>query len=150
MKRFLEGVLQWKTWVCFMFTGSTLLYIAIALCMGERTVEIMSLISLVVISAAGTLLQYVAFTGAVIKKLRYSLRLLVFAVPFLGVLVGCAKLFNWLPKGVPGWLSFCGIYLLVFCAITAGFEIYYRVTGRRYDGLLGQYKRAREKAQDGE
>ncbi|MEG1061383.1 MAG: hypothetical protein RSD35_10175 [Oscillospiraceae bacterium] len=39
---------------------------------------------------------------------------------------------------------FIGIFILVFIAITIGFEIYFRVTGRKYDGLLGQYKKQKD------
>ena len=34
--------------------------------------------------------------------------------------------------------------LIVFAAMTLGFEMYFRVAGRKYDGLLGQYRKEHE------
>lgn len=46
------------------------------------------------------------------------------------------------------WLVFLGIFLAVFLVMTLGFELWFRAAGRRYDGILGQYRREREKAEE--
>ena len=65
-------------------------------------------------SLAGGVLQIVAFTELVIKRLRYTLRLFVFAVPYLAVLSAIAAGFGWLPAAQPGtWALFFLIFLAV-------------------------------------
>jgi hypothetical protein len=142
MKKFLDGVMEWKTGACFMFTASTLVYMVVNLILGYRTLEISSIISLLGISALGTLIQFIAFTDRVIKNVKYTWRLIIFVIPFGAVLTAFAVLFDWFPSNMPGaWLIFIGIFILAFAAMTLGFEIYFRVTGKKYDGLLGQYKK---------
>ena len=76
-------------------------------------------------------------------EMRYVLML--FGALFLPLLTGIAVLFGWFPSARPGaWVLFLAIALAVFAAMTAGFEMYFRVAGRRYDGLLGQYRKEHE------
>lgn len=35
------------------------------------------------------------------------------------------------------------IFLAVLLTMTLGFELYYRISGKKYDGLLGQYRASR-------
>ena len=42
------------------------------------------------------------------------------------------------------WAVFLGMFFLTFVGMTIGFDIYFRITGRKYDGLLGQYRREKE------
>ena len=42
------------------------------------------------------------------------------------------------------WAAFLGMFFLTFVGMTIGFDIYFRITGRKYDGLLGQYRREKE------
>lgn len=145
MKKFLDGVMQWKTYACFMFTGSVIIYMILALCMGDSLVSLSTLFSLLIVSAVGTLIQFVAFSEVVIKKMRYSLRMIVFCVPFLAMLIICALCYGWFPVNYAySWIVFVGIFLVVLGGMTLGFEIYFRITGKKYDGFLGQYKKAKE------
>ena len=146
MKRFLEGTLQWKTAACFMFTGSAIVTMLVFSCFGQQYISIMTLLSLLIISALGTFIQFLAFTDTIIKNLRYSLRLLLFAVPFLLLLTCCAYFFAWFPTEEFGsWAIFVGIFVGIFCIMTLAFELYYRYMGKKYDGLLGQYRKQQEK-----
>lgn len=43
---------------------------------------------------------------------------------------------------------FIGIFFLIFLVMTIGFDIYFRVTGRKYDGLIGQYRKKKEDAEN--
>ena len=36
---------------------------------------------------------------------------------------------------------FVGVFFAVFLVMTLGFDIYFRLTGRKYDGLLGRYRK---------
>ena len=53
--------------------------------------------------------------------------------------------FNWFPKeNIGSWITFMIIFIAIFIVMTIGFEIYFRIAGKKYDGLLGQYKKERE------
>ena len=42
------------------------------------------------------------------------------------------------------WVMFFGIFFLTFIGMTIGFDIYFRITGRKYDGMIGQYRKQKE------
>ena len=147
MKDFWEGMMEWKTTASLMFTGSVALCAIIMLIDGEDAIPISTIASLLIVCAAGTLMQFLAFSGRAIKKMRYTIRMIVFAVPFFTLLAANAYFFYWFPMDSMHWVIFTGIFLVVFIIMTIGFEIYYRIMGRRYDGLLGQYRRQRESAE---
>ena len=146
MKKWFKHLMEWKTGACLSYTAAVLIYAVVSLLFGEKNVSITVLFELLALCLAGSLLQYVTFTDAVIKKMRYSLRIIVFTLPFFALMTLCAVVFDWFPKGEPfAWVMFFIIFVLVLALCTAGFEIYYRATGRRYDGLLGEYRAKRLK-----
>ena len=63
MKSFWRGLLAGKTGVCLAFTGASVIYLIIAALMGERTVSILTLMGLLVVSVAGTAIQYLCFAS---------------------------------------------------------------------------------------
>lgn len=148
MKRFLRFVMEWKTWACLMFTGTMALYLVICLALGERAAPVSTLWSLLLVSALGTLLQCLCFTELVIRRMRYTGRLALFFLLFLPALSAVAWAFRWFPGEAGSWLVFLGIFLAVFLVMTLGFELRFWADGKRYDGILGQYRRQRE--QDGQ
>ena len=149
MKKFMEGVVEWKTYAAMMFAGTIILYTAISFILGERSVPISAIAYLLVLSAIGTFIQFLAFTDRIIKKMRYTARMAIFAIPFFAVLASVAYFFEWFPMDAMHWLVFAGIYLTVFAVMAIGFEIYYRAMGKKYDGLLGQYRRQKESEHQG-
>ena len=131
--------------VSLMFTGSMIIFIIISLLFKNETIEIKTILSILLISVLGSLIQCIAFTNLLIKKASYSIRLIIFVIPFLAVLTLCAICFNWFPKdNIGSWLTFIIIFIAIFIVMTIGFEIYFRIAGKKYDGLLGQYKKERE------
>lgn len=145
MKRFLEFVSEFKNWACLCFTAEMCIYVLCSLAWGEKKMDCAVVLEFLGIALIVTLLQYICFSGKVIRKMRYSLRMLVFALPLLGILSLCAVLFQWFPSNqFSYWLIFVGTFLLMLLLITLGFEIYYLAAGKKYDGLLGQY-RAKQK-----
>ncbi len=145
MKRFLKVVLPMKTAVCYCFCATVCLYMAAAYCMGWESISLKMLFSLLLLCAAGGVLQVLAFTELAIKRLAYSWRMVVFAVPFFAVLTAIALGFGWFPPEKKGaWGLFTVIFLTIFLVMCAGFEVYFRLSGKKYDGLLGQYRKRRE------
>jgi len=144
MKKFMECVMEWKSYAALMFSGTMVLSLVYSVFMGEDVIPVSVIIYLLIFSCAGTFLQYLAFTDRIIKKMRYSSRMIVFAVPFFAILASLAVFFEWFPLESGYWLTFTVIYLLVFTVMIVGFEIYYRAQGKKYDGLLGQYRKQKD------
>ena len=144
MKKFMEGVLEWKTNAALMFSGTIILGIVFSIYNGAESIPISVIIYLLILSVIGTFLQFLAFTDRIIKKMRYTYRMILFAIPFFAVLASIAYFFEWFPLGVGYWLTFTIIYLVVFTVMIVGFELYYRALGKKYDGLLGQYRKQKE------
>ena len=141
MKRFLVEAVRFKTSTCMAFTASVIIYSLIALLYGDSTVTIATLGQLLFASALCTLLQGIFFSDLFIKKMRYSLRLLCSLPAYFAAILGCALLFHWFPLGNwRAWLLFAAIFIVLFTDIVAGFEIYFRFTGRKYDDLLQRYR----------
>ena len=132
--------------VSIMFTSSMIIFMIISLLFKNESVKITTILSILLFSILGSLIQCIAFTNFLIKKASYSTRLIIFIIPFLAVLSVCAICFNWFPKdNIGSWVTFIIIFIAIFIIMTIGFEIYFRVVGKKYDGLLGQYKKEKEK-----
>ena len=107
MKRFLEGVIAWKTYACMMFTGSVMVFWAAAYFLGWDGIPLGALLQLLLLSVIGSLLQGIMFTEWLIKSMAYPARLLIFAVVFLAVLSVFAWKGKWFTRRRgfpwPGW-----------------------------------------------
>jgi len=139
-----------KTWSCLggwlsgasiMFTSTVVIYLAFCLHYGQKLMEISLLWTFLLVSVLGALAQWICFTELLFKKMRYTLRLALFVLFFYPLLSLVAWKGKWFPMTADSWLMFTGLFLGIFAAMTAGFEIYYRTAGRKYDGILGQYRR---------
>lgn len=149
MNNFLKGIVKWKLSACAMFTAAMFIYLCFCLIYDNREVSTALLWGLFWVSAAGSLLQAVCFSDWFIKKLRYTWRSLLFVLLFLPVLTFAAWKLEWFPADrVGAWVMFVGIFFLIFLVMTIGFDIYYRVTGRKYDGLIGQYRKTMEEEEE--
>lgn len=141
MKNFFEIVIALKERAALCYTDAMFFYIFFLLVYGQQTADVVTLISLMLVSIAAGSLQLIAFSSLVIKKLGYGWRLLVFAVPFFAILTGVAVAFHWFPAQSAGaWVSFILIFLVIFAVITIAFEMYYRLSGKRYDSRLDWYR----------
>ena len=149
MKKFLRCAMEWKISACIAFTAASLVYMLIAFLLGKTTISIAILFSMLLLAAVGSSLQYLCFTQRIIHSLRYSLRLALFSVLFLPIVAAFAWAFDWLPKWDLGsWLTMLLIFIAVLIVMTVGFEIYFHLAGKHYDGLLGEYKRKKENGQE--
>lgn len=145
MKEFLKGVAKWKTGVCLLYTGAMVIYLFFCTVFGHREIPVGMLWTLLGVSAVSTLIQGLCFSDWIIKKMRYTWRSLLFMVLFLPLLSLAAWKMEWFPTEQLGsWAMFIGIFFLTFLVFTIGFDIYYRATGKKYDGLVGQYRREKE------
>lgn len=149
MKKFLKGLVAWKMSACAMFTAAIFIYLCFCLIYRTQEVSTAMLWGLFWASAAGSLLQAVCFSDWLIKKMRYTWRGLLFVLLFLPVLTLVAWRSQWFPTDQAGaWLMFIGLFFLIFLVMTVGFDLYFRFTGRKYDGLIGQYRKKKEEEGD--
>lgn len=145
MKHFFKGLMEWKLSVCALFTASTFIYLVFCLIYGQREVSTAMLWGLFWVSAAASLIQAVCFSDWIIKKLRYTWRSLLFVLLFLPVLTLAAWKNRWFPMDQAGaWAMFIGVFFLIFLGMTVGFDIYFQIAGRKYDGWIGQYRKKKE------
>ena len=145
MKRFLRGVIEWKAGVCFMYTGAMFIYLVFCLIFDNRSVSTTMLWTLFLACVLGALIQMLCFSEVVIKKMRYTLRSLLFVILFLPALAALGWKAQWFPtESLGSWLVFVSMFFIIFIAMTVGFDIYFRLTGRKYDGLLGQYRKEKD------
>lgn len=145
MKKFMDGVMKWKTAACLLYTGSMVIYLFFCLVFDNREVSTAMLWMLLLSCVFGSLIQGICFSNWMIKKMRYTLRSILFVALFLPVLSLIAWKGQWFPTENWGsWVIFIGTFFGIFMVMTIGFDIYFRITGRKYDGLLGQYRREKE------
>ncbi len=149
MKRFWKGLMEWKTAACLMYTATMVLYLFFSLLFDNREAPIGMLWSLLLVCAVASLIQGVCFSDWIFKKMRYTRRSLLFVLLFLPTLSVTAWKMEWFPaEDLGAWAIFVGMFFLIFIVMTIGFDIYFRATGRKYDGMIGRYRR--EKEEEGE
>ena len=150
MNKFIENVVIWKNYACMMFTGCVCVYGVIALATGSEELNVWIVLQMLLISAVGTLIQYIAFAPEfAFKKMKYANRILLFAISYLVMLTVFALIFNWFPTGeIMSWVVFLGIFLLILVIMTLSFELVFKMTGKHYNGLLGQYHEKQQKEQE--
>ena len=139
MKKLFEISVAIKSVAAMVLAGQIFLYVIIGSFFGLTSIEFSFIWQAIVIAAITAILQYIAFTEDVIKKMRYSLRLLLFALPLYTILAAFAIIFRWFPANIYAWLTFTLIFLVIFGAMNAAFEIYTRVTGKKLNECLNAY-----------
>ena len=149
MKKFLKGVAELKTGISVLYTATMAIYLFFCTVYGRWEISLEMLWTLLAVSAAAAVIQTLCFSTWVIRKMPYMLRCVLFVALFLPLLMLAAWKTQWFPTAEPGaWAMFFGIFFLIFIGFTVGFEIYYRAAGKKYDGLIGQYRR--QKAEEAE
>lgn len=142
MKSFFEGLLEWKTMAALMFSASTIACMAVLLYLGEIFIPIYMLIALLALTVIGTFLHFLAFTDHIIKKVHFMVRIIVLAIPFTILVIASSWLLQMVVFGdMMHWAMFAGIIMIIFVGGTVSFEIYYHMMGKKYDGLLGLYRK---------
>lgn len=147
MKKILAMLPQFATNLCVSFTVAILVYTAFdtAFDFSKETMRRAAVYEMLLICVAATVLQYVFFSGKVVKRLSYLWRMVLFAAVLLPIVAACAMAFQWLPAGrAEYWLVFLGAFLGGYLVIALIFEAGFRLRRRIYDDALGRYKKDRE------
>ncbi len=141
MKKVIEIISQIPKHTAYSFSMSMVVFIVISLIVGMESISTNSLIQLLIICIVTAILQIIAFSNICIKNLAYTKRLAVFMFPFLVILTAIAVKFEWFPiESIGSWGLFIGIFLTYFIVSTVLFEIYFKITGDKYTGILNEYK----------
>jgi len=141
MKKLFEVSVAMKSVAAMVLAGQIFLYVIIGSFFGLTSMEFSFIWQAIAIAAITGILHYVAFTESVIKNMRYSLRLVVFSIPLYAILAAFAIIFRWFPANIYAWLAFTLIFLVIFGAMNAAFEIYTKVTGKKLNESLNSYNR---------
>lgn len=89
-------------------------------------------------------LQFVFFTPTVIKRMAYSLRMLLFGICLYAVLAVLAVTMGWFPTGMAGaWVSFTISYLVALAVATAAYAAKHKHEERALNEKLNEYRRNR-------
>lgn len=146
MKKFFQVVMAIKELTALSYTGAMCFYMFFLFMYRQETADLSVLFSLLLVCIAAGTMQVLAFSDLVFKKLAYSRRMMVFVVPFFAILTAFAVRFGWFPtENARAWVQFIAIFIVIFLFITVGVELYYRLSGRKYDDKLDWYRRNREK-----
>ena len=146
MKKFFQVVAAIKERTALCYTGAMCFYLFFLFVYKQEGADLPTLFSLLLAAIAAGTMQLVAFSDLLFKKLAYGWRMVVFAVPFFAVLTAFAVGFGWFPtERMEAWVTFFIIFLVIFLFITVGIELYFRLSGRKYDDRLDWYRRNRDK-----
>lgn len=142
MKKFFEVVMGLKERTGLIYTGSMFFYMFFLWVFKQEAAPLPMLFSLLVVSIAASVMQMVAFSNLVIKKLAYGWRMLVFFIPFGAILTAVAVACGWFPTDQLGaWALFGLSFVIISAVITGGIELYFRLSGRKWDDRLDWYRR---------
>lgn len=146
MKKFLRWAVEFKTHACLTFTAAVCILMAVCWLGGwEESVNISMLFQLLVASVCVTFLQWLCFAAPLLGKVQYTIRLLLFTAAAFPVLAAVAWFGGWVPRDQLGaWALFLVIFLVITGVFTLCYEIYYRITGCRFDQRLEEYRGERK------
>lgn len=144
MKKFFQVAAAVKECSSLCYTGAMCFYMFFLWIFKQEAAPLSMLFSLMIVCVVAGTMQVAAFSDLLFKKLAYGWRLVLFFVAFGAVLTAFAVSFNWFPAENAGaWVTFVVIFIVIFVAITAGIELYYRLSGRKWDDRLDWYRRSR-------
>ena len=146
MKKFFQVVTAIKELASLCYTGAMCFYMFFLWVFSQDAAELSVLFSLLLVSIAAGTMQLLAFSDLLFKKLAYGWRMMVFVIPFFAIITAFAVRFGWFPtESVGAWVTFIAIFLAIFLFITVGIELYYRLSGRKYDDRLDWYRKHRDR-----
>ena len=145
MKKFFQVGVAIKELTALCYTATMCIYMIFLWMFEQETVQLSTLFSLLLVCIAAGTMQVAAFSDLLFKKLAYGWRMMTFFIAFGAVLIGIATGFGWFPvENAGAWATFLVIFVLIFAAITAVIEIYYRACGRRWDDKLDWYRKRKD------
>ena len=144
MKKFFQVCTSIKELTALCYTAAMCFYMFFLWVFKQEGASLSMLFSLLLVCMAAGTMQVAAFSDLLFKKLAYGWRLMVFVVPFGAVLTATAVICGWFPTDqTAAWVMFGVVFVLIFVAITGGSELYYRLSGRKWNDRLDWYRKNR-------
>lgn len=141
MKTFLKCAVAVKTHACLLFTGFMAVLAVVYGLILDWPITWALILEVLALSLACSVVQFVFFSGILLRKMAYLPRMLCSLPAFLAVVAGAGMIFRWFPiDRWQSWVTFLSIFAVIFVAIAVGFEVYFHITGQKYDDFLAQYK----------
>lgn len=132
---------------CIGFTVAMIAFLALGTCFADDTAKqginyCWSILAACVIVPA---LQFVFFTPAVIRRMAYPARLVLFSVCLYAALCALAFVFAWVSADNPGaWVTFTVVYLAILAVLTLAFNAKLSRETRELNDRLAEYRKSRE------
>jgi len=148
MKKMLLWSVPIKSFAAMFFTGIIILYMITGSAYSlftdeslEYSISFMFAIQSMVLSVIISVLWNIFFSEAIIKKMRYFKRLIIFSFTLIPVFAVCLWVFysvfaDWTFL----WLIIAGMLVVGLIIISLLFESYFKLIGRRYTEMLEVYK----------
>ena len=143
LKKFTEITVAIKSVGTMIFAGMIIVYTVFGgFFFGLNALSFSLVWQAMLIAFMASSLHFVVFSDSCIQEMKYTYRMLLFAVPLLLIISAFAYGFRWFPvdSGLY-WLIFLGIYLFLFGIVTLVFHLYFVVTGKKYTALLDVYNK---------
>lgn len=133
--------------ICIRFTVAMIAFLALGTCFADDAAKqgIYYCWSILAASVAASALQLVFFTPAVIRRMAYPARLMLFGVCLYAVLCALAFIFAWIPANNPGaWVTFTVVYLAILAVLTLVFNAKLSRETRELNDRIAEYRKSRE------
>ena len=149
MKKLMEIAIPIKSFTAMIFSGFMVLYMISALIYSIAAGQIINygipfafVLQSIGLSLIISVLWSIFFSNAIIKKWRFSLRLIVFKLSLLAVLgLFFFTFFNVSLEEARLWFIVALIIALFIILLTGICEMYFRKTGKDYTEILKTYKK---------
>ncbi|MBE6468717.1 MAG: DUF3021 domain-containing protein [Coriobacteriaceae bacterium] len=133
--------------ICIGFTVAMIAFLALGTCFADDAAKqgIYNCWSILAASVATSALRLVFFTPAVIRRMAYPARLVLFGVCLYAVLCALAFIFAWIPANNPGaWVGFTVVYLAILAVLTLVFNAKLSRETRELNDRLAECRKSRE------
>ncbi len=133
--------------ICIGFTVAMIAFLALGTCFADDAAKqgINYCWSILAACVAVPALQLVFFTPAVIRRMAYPARLVLFDVCLYAALCALAFVFAWVPVNDPGaWATFTVVYLAILAVLTLVFNAKLSREARELNDRLAEYCKGRE------
>lgn len=137
MKKFMTYTLQAKTNACYIFTAILFFYALGDLFWSGTPLTGLLILEVMILALVCGTVQVLIFSPLLFKRMGDGPRTALLGVVLLPLVTGFGILCDWFPRDqIAGWIGFLVVFLLAFIGLTVGFEIIFRITGKRYTSLL--------------
>lgn len=141
MKTFLKCAFAVKSNASILFTASMLVLAVVCGLILDQPITGALVLEVMLLCLLCSLVQFFFFSGLFFKKMTYLHRLLCSLPALLVIVAGTGVIFQWFPTDRwQAWAIFVGIFAAIFVVIAVAFEVYFRLSGQKYDDQLRRYK----------